>query len=114
MNYRDLEPEDAETELQAQPEQDQSAPCLLDVRTEQEHQSHRLPNSVLIPVQELAQRTAELDPNEHWFVYCEHGQRSLFACDILGGAGFTQLTNIRGGMANWAGRGLPYEQPGKS
>ena len=106
MNYRDLEPEEAQAELQAEP-----APRLLDVRTEQEHLSHRLPNSVLIPVQELAQRITELDANEHWFVYCEHGRRSLFACDILSGAGFTKLTNIRGGIVHWDSRGLPYERP---
>lgn len=106
MNYRDLDPEEAHTELQQEP-----APRLLDVRTEPEHQSHRLPNSVLIPVQELAQRVAELDPEENWFVYCEHGRRSLFACDILSQQGFQKLTNIRGGMAFWAGKGLPYEQP---
>lgn len=106
MNYRDLDPEEAQTELQADP-----APRLLDVRTEPENQSHRLPNSVLIPVQELAQRIAELDANENWFIYCEHGRRSLTACDIMTNAGFEKLTNIRGGMAHWAGCGLPYERP---
>ena len=70
MNYRDLEPEDAQTELQAD-----APPRLLDVRTEPENRSHRLPNSVLIPVQELQQRVAELDQDENWFVYCEHGRR---------------------------------------
>ena len=106
MTYRDLEPEEAQAELQAE-----SPPRLLDVRTEAEHQSHRLPNSVLIPVQELAQRITELNTDDNWLVYCEHGRRSLFACDILASAGFTKLTNIRGGMAHWAGRGLPYERP---
>jgi rhodanese-related sulfurtransferase len=106
MNYRDLEPEAALAELQQEP-----APRLLDVRTEPEHRSHRLPNSVLVPVQELAQRFCELDAQDNWFVYCEHGRRSLFACDILANAGFTKLTNIRGGMAHWAGRGLPFERP---
>lgn len=106
MNYRDLEPEEAQAELQAEP-----APRLLDVRTEQENQSHRLPNSVLIPVQELAQRLDELDANENWFIYCEHGRRSIFACEIMANAGFTKLTNVRGGMAHWAGRDLPYERP---
>jgi len=106
MNYRDLDPEDAQTALLAQP-----TPRLLDVRTEPENLSHRLPNSVWIPVQELEQRIAELDPNEDWFVYCEHGRRSLFACEILSGAGFQKLTNIRGGMAHWVGCGLPFERP---
>lgn len=104
MNYRDIEPEDAQTELQ----QDKLIQ-LLDVRTIPEHQSHRLPNATLIPIQELAQRTNELSPDEKWFVYCEHGVRSLAACDILSAAGFKAITNIRGGIAHWASKGLPYE-----
>ena len=105
MNYRDLEPEDAFKELQDDP-----TVRLLDVRTEPEHLSHRLPDSTLIPVQELAQRVDELDPDQNWFVYCEHGRRSVFACEFLQQNGFTKLTNVRGGMAHWAGRGLPFEQ----
>ena len=105
MDYRDLDPEDAQQELQNDPEL-----RLLDVRTQPEHDSHRLKDAVLIPVQELAQRVDELDASAHWFVYCEHGRRSLFACDMLKQAGFEHVTNIRGGMAYWAGKGLPYER----
>lgn len=105
MNYRDLEPDDAQQELQQDTEI-----RLLDVRTQMEHQSHRLPNATLIPVQELGQRIAELDREQRWFVYCEHGRRSLVACEMLTAAGFGDVTNIRGGMAYWAGKGLPYER----
>lgn len=105
MTYRDLTPEDAQRELLADP-----TLKLLDVRTPREHQSHRLANATLVPVQELMQRTGELDPEQHWFVYCEHGRRSLLACDILTQSGFGKLTNIRGGMANWAQQGLPFER----
>ena len=105
MNYRDLDPEDAQRELQNDPEI-----RLLDVRTQAEHDSHRLPGATLIPVQELMQRIDELDAEVHWFVYCEHGRRSLFACDMLTNAGFAQVTNIRGGMAYWAGKGLPFDR----
>lgn len=105
MTYRDLDPDDAQQELQDDPEL-----RLLDVRTQPEHDSHRLPNSTLIPVQELHARIDELDADAHWFVYCEHGRRSLYACDMLAQAGFAKLTNIRGGMAYWAGKGLPFER----
>ena len=105
MTYRDLKPEDAQQELQ-----NDTSVRLLDVRTQPEHDSHRLPNSTLIPVQELAQRIGELDANENWMVYCEHGRRSLAACEMLQQSGFEKVTNIRGGMAYWAGKGLPYEQ----
>ncbi len=105
MNYRDLDPEDAHEELQQDPEL-----RVLDVRTEPEHRSHRLPNATLVPVQELMQRVDELDRDAHWFVYCEHGRRSVAACEFLAASGFAKLTNIRGGMAFWAGKGLPFER----
>jgi rhodanese-related sulfurtransferase len=34
----------------------------------------------------------------------------VVACTILANAGFTQLANLRGGMANWLGCGLPVER----
>ena len=88
MNYRDLEPEAALAELQQEP-----APRLLDVRTEPEHRSHRLPNSVLVPVQELAQRFCELDAQDNWFVYCEHGRRVARAAWLLRGQAGGALPN---------------------
>ena len=51
MDYRNLEPSDAQQELQEDP-----ALRLLDVRTQPEHDSHRLADATLIPVQELAQQ----------------------------------------------------------
>ena len=69
-----------------------------------------LADATRIPVQELAQRTGELDREARWFVYCEHGVRSVAACEFLTSAGFGEITNIRGGMAYWASKGLPYVQ----
>ena len=105
MAYRDLDPADAQRELQSDP-----TLRILDVRTEPEYRSHRLPNATLIPVQELAGRLHELDPKANWLVHCEHGRRSLAACDILGAAGFGKLANLRGGLAYWSGCGLPLVQ----
>jgi adenylyltransferase/sulfurtransferase len=102
MSYRDLEPLDAQRELASDP-----SLRILDVRTEPEYHSHRLPNATLIPVQELAQRLGELDPKANWLVHCEHGRRSLYACELLAQAGFQQLANLRGGLAYWSGCGLP-------
>jgi rhodanese-related sulfurtransferase len=102
MNYRDLEPAEAQAELQNDP-----TLRILDVRTAPEYQSHRLPDATLIPVQELHLRLHELDPQTNWLVHCEHGRRSLFACDMLAAAGFTKLANLRGGLAYWSGCGLP-------
>jgi len=104
VNWRDLSPEDADAELRADP-----SLRVLDVRTPAEFASHRLANATPLPVQELARRLAELDPEANWLVYCEHGRRSVFACEILARAGFSRLANLRGGLAYWAGHGLPVE-----
>lgn len=104
MKYRDLDPTDAQAELQ----RDRTL-RLLDVRTPQEFASHRLANATLVPIQELARRIGELDKDANWLVYCEHGRRSVFACDLLAQAGFAKLANLRGGVAFWSGCGLPLE-----
>lgn len=104
MNYRDLDPDTANAELQQDP-----TLRLLDVRTPHEHASHRLPHATLVPVQELAQRLGELDRDANWLVHCEHGRRSLWAIELMAQAGFKKLANLRGGLAYWAGCGLPLE-----
>lgn len=105
MSYRDLDPATAHQELQADP-----TLRILDVRTEFEYRGRRLANSVLLPVQELEQRLHELDREANWLVHCEHGSRSLWACELLAQAGFQRLANLSGGLAYWAGVGLPVEQ----
>ena len=104
MHYRDLGADAAQLQLQQDP-----TLRLLDVRTEREYQSHRLPRAVLVPIQDLAGRLHELDRDTNWLVYCAHGRRSVSACDLLANAGFTKLSNLRGGLAAWAACGLPFE-----
>lgn len=103
MKYRDLTPQDAHRELQSD-----ATLRILDVRTAEEHGSHRLSDATLLPVQELEQRLGELDKSTNWLVHCEHGRRSLFACEILASAGFDRIANLRGGIAYWAECGLPF------
>ena len=103
--WQDLTPEQASKALAADPEL-----RALDVRTPREHQSHRLAHSVLVPVQELQRRIGELDPAGKWLVHCEHGVRSVSACHLLRQAGFTDVRNLRGGLANWVACGLPLER----
>ena len=107
MTYRDLGAEAARLQLQQDP-----SLRLLDVRTEREYQSRRLPDATLVPIQELARRIEELDRDANWLVYCAHGRRSVYACDLLAKAGFTKLSNLRGGLAAWAACGLPFEDTG--
>ena len=87
---------------------DQS-PLILDVRTPQEYSSGRIENSVLIPVQELQRRYAELSEfkNDDIFIYCATGNRSTVAAKILIDNGFTRIYNLRYGIYEWAKNSLP-------
>lgn len=105
MAYRDLDPRTAHAELQRDP-----TIVVLDVRTDYEYRMYRMPGSRLLPVQELQARVGELDPEQSYLIHCEHGVRSVGACELLGHFGFKKLANLRGGLANWAGAGLPTEQ----
>ncbi|HEB53549.1 MAG TPA: rhodanese-like domain-containing protein [bacterium] len=105
MSYRDLAPEEAHAEIEAD-----ASIRLLDVRTPFEFDRHRLRGAMLLPIQEIAERLDELDRDANWFVYCEHGRRSVAVCEFLQQNGFPNVTNVRGGMALWIGSGLPCER----
>ncbi len=78
--------------------------CLVDVRQPVEHQLAALPNSVLIPLQELAGRGRELQPPEDALVvaYCHHGIRSLTGAAILRQIGFANAVSLAGGIDAWS------------
>jgi rhodanese-related sulfurtransferase len=79
-------------------------PHVLDVRTEQEIASGRLPGALHIPVQELEARVKELKQDgQPWLVYCAAGSRSAAACEFLSGQGFKGLYNLSGGISAWGG-----------
>ena len=79
-------------------------PHLLDVRQLEENQFVALPNSILIPLGELASRVDEIDDwkDQEIVVYCHHGIRSLNAIGQLKHFGFTKLRNLAGGIDRWS------------
>ena len=81
-------------------------PLLLDVRQPWEHQLASLPGSLLVPLDELASRTAEVRPAPGQLVvcYCHHGVRSLRAAEVLSGAGLAAVVSLAGGIDAWAER----------
>ena len=76
---------------------------LLDVRTPGEWASHRIPGVVLLPIDQLAGRYQELEPDRRTIVICEHGVRSEAAADFLARQDFADVATMRGGMAQWLG-----------
>ena len=78
------------------------APMLLDVRQDWETKLCRLPNAVHIPIEEIENRTEELDPETEIVVYCHAGVRSAAVAEYLRQLGFKSVRNLAGGLDLWA------------
>jgi rhodanese-related sulfurtransferase len=77
---------------------------LLDVRQQQEHDHCHLPESTLIPLNELPERLAEVAVPEgaKIVVYCHHGVRSLSGAAILEANGYPEAFSLYGGIEAWS------------
>ncbi len=77
-------------------------PVLLDVRNYNEVELCAIPGSVHIPLLELPARVGELDKMVDMIVYCRSGVRSRNAIEFLKQAGFSKLSNLKGGTLSWS------------
>lgn len=79
---------------------------ILDVRTDEEVASGKIPNSINIDIykgQGFVYQVEELDKNKTYFVYCRSGARSAQACSIMNQLGFEKTYNLLGGIMQWEG-----------
>ncbi len=77
---------------------------LLDVREHWEFELCRIHDSRHVPLDELLQLEPlkRLDPKQEIIAICHHGIRSQQAAMILLQNGFTQVSNLVGGIHHWA------------
>ncbi len=75
---------------------------LVDVREPHELEISRIAGADLIPLGQLASRLHELDSAREMVVFCKSGTRSARALELLAGAGFRKVKNLRGGINAWA------------
>ena len=77
-------------------------PLLLDVRQPWEFYVCKIENSVLVPMSTIPTEIESLDLNRETVVICHHGIRSRSVGRYLEQAGFNNIINLSGGMAQWA------------
>lgn len=77
---------------------------LLDVRENDEYATAKIEGSVLIPMSELRDRIAELEPHQdrRIVVHCHHGGRSMQVTQVLRNNGFPKVQNMAGGIDQWS------------
>jgi len=85
------------------------APVLIDVRAPGERQQKRIAGSVGMPLNHLSERLSELPADRPLVVYCAGGYRSSIAASLLQRHGFTEVSEIAGGITAWEAGQLPVE-----
>jgi sulfur-carrier protein adenylyltransferase/sulfurtransferase len=75
---------------------------VIDVREPDEYQIARIHGVPLLPLSVLPQRFTELDPNQHIYIHCKSGVRSLKALQFLREQGYKYLKSVKGGINAWA------------
>jgi rhodanese-related sulfurtransferase len=100
---KNIKPEELQKKLKAK---DNNVICV-DVRTEGEHDSARIPNTINIPVDQLQNHIKELKKYDEIYLHCASGSRSQMACDILSKCGFDNHYSLEGGLNAWRAKDLP-------
>ena len=78
---------------------------LVDVRVAHEWDAGHIPGATHLPLEELAERSGELDQERAVVLYCRGGTRSSMAAEALEGAGF-DAAKLSEGIVGWDEAGL--------
>ena len=80
----------------------ESGYVIIDARTQEEYEQGHIPEAILIPEYEIADRAEnELpDKNQLILVYCRSGRRSKIAAEELVKLGYTNVKEF-GGIIDW-------------
>jgi rhodanese-related sulfurtransferase len=79
---------------------------LIDVRADHEWAAGHLPGATHLPLDELNERTGEIDKARPVLLYCRGGNRSTMAAAALADAGY-DASKLSEGIVGWDEAGLP-------
>lgn len=77
-------------------------PLLLDVREDWEFETCKIAGSIQIPMHLIPVRVSEIDDDREVVCICHHGARSMQVAAFLERNGFSNVTNLTGGVHAWA------------
>jgi rhodanese-related sulfurtransferase len=90
----------------------QPSTLVLDIRDDKDFAAGHLPRARHIPLKELESRAAEIQKfkEKPVLVTCRNGNRSGSAARVLKKLGFTNVFQLKGGLAAWEQASLPVER----
>jgi hydroxyacylglutathione hydrolase len=89
-----------------------SAPVVIDPRSEIEFGSGHIPGAINAPVRKILLHRAHLpqDRGREMVIACEHGQRAKVAKVLLALYGYRNTALLEGFLLGWKKAGLPLER----
>jgi len=70
---------------------------VLDIRKESEYSAEHVEEAYSRPLADINKWINDINPNEHFFMHCAGGYRSMIAASILQARGYRNFTEISGG-----------------
>lgn len=79
---------------------------VIDVRKESEYEAEHVEDAYSRPLAYINDWTKDINPEEHFFMHCAGGYRSMIASSILQARGYRNFTEIAGGFKAIAEAGV--------
>lgn len=70
---------------------------IIDVRKESEYEAEHVEDAYSRPLASINEWVKDIDPEEHFFMHCAGGYRSMMAASILQARGYRNFSEIEGG-----------------
>jgi hydroxyacylglutathione hydrolase len=80
---------------------------VVDIRKESEYEAEHLEDAYSKPLAYINDWVKYIQPNEHFFMHCAGGYRSMIAASILQARGYRNFSEIEGGFNTIAKTDLP-------
>ena len=89
-------------------------PLVIDIRTPHERAEKSIKGSLHRPLNTLREGLPDVAHDKAIIVHCAGGYRSSMAASLLQRDGFTNVSELAGGIAAWEAAGLPVNGSGQS
>ena len=80
---------------------------VVDIRRESEYEAEHIEDAYSKPLAYINDWVKDINPNEHFFMHCAGGYRSMIAASILQARGYRNFSEIEGGFNAIAKTNIP-------
>jgi hydroxyacylglutathione hydrolase len=80
---------------------------IIDIRKQTEYNAEHVEESYSRPLAEINEWVKDINPDEHFYMHCQSGYRSMIAASILQSRGYRNFTEVAGGFKAFANTTIP-------